>query len=306
MERNPTIENNIAFKASEAKCKKTYIQEARRTWKEKTENLNFEKDGTKLWNLTKSMNNEKPYSTCIFLEKEGKAISGKNAANCFVENYEEISSIEIPTDRKQQVLTELRNQEQDQDPTPDCMDKPFCSEELEEALSSLKDKKSPGPDKITNEMLKHLGPKAKGKLLEIYNNSWQKEQVPQIWREANMMPIHKPGKEKKDPNSYRPISLTSCIGKLMERMINTRLIWYLESNGIISPEQAGFRQHHSTEDQVTYIAQKIEDGFQDKRQTLTIWLDMEKAFDKVWKDGLKLKLKQSGVKGHMFNGSPST
>ena len=93
-----------------------------------------------------------------------------------------------------------------------------------------------------------------------------------------MMPVHKPGKKRNEASSYRPISLTSCIGKTMERMINTRLSWYLESNNIITPEQAGFRQHHSTEDQVTYIAQKIEDGFQDKRHTLTVWLDMEKAF----------------------------
>ena len=149
-------------------------------------------------------------------------------------------------------------------------------------------------------MLKHLGPIAKTKLLEIFNNTWQKEQVPQIWREANMMPVHKAGKKRNDAKSYRPISLTSCIGKVMERIINTRLTWYLERNGIITPEQAGFRQHHSTEDQVTYIAQKIEDGFQDKHHTLTVWLDMEKAFDKVWKDGLRLKLKQCGVSGHMY------
>ena len=115
-----------------------------------------------------------------------------------------------------------------------------------------------------------------------------------------MMPVHKPGKKRNEASSYRPISLTSCIGKTMERMINTRLSWYLESNNIITPEQAGFRQHHSTEDQVTYIAQKIEDGFQDKRHTLTVWLDMEKAFDKVWKDGLRLKLRQCGVSGHMY------
>ena len=56
----------------------------------------------------------------------------------------------------------------------------------------------------------------------------------------------------------------------------------------ITQEQAGFRQHRSTEDQVTYIVQKIEDGFQTKTATLTVWADMEKAYNKVWKDGLCL------------------
>ena len=76
----------------------------------------------------------------------------------------------------------------------------------------------------------------------------------------------------------------------MERLINTRLVWHLEKNNIITSEQAGSQQHRSIEDQVTYIAQKIEDGFQDKQHTLTAWTDMEKAYDKVWKDGLRLIL----------------
>ena len=104
-----------------------------------------------------------------------------------------------------------------------------------------------------------------------------------------MIPIHKKGKDRVKADSYHPISLTSCVGKLLERMINTRLVWHLEKNSIITPEQAGFRQHHSTEDQVTYIAQMIEDGFQNKHHTLTVWIDVGKAYDKVWKDGLRKK-----------------
>ena len=152
----------------------------------------------------------------------------------------------------------------------------------------MKDKKSPGPDKITNEILEHLGTKAKFILRGIFNNSWKTGHVSQSWREADMVPIHKKGKDRANTDSYRPISLTSCVGKLMERLINTRPVWYLEKNYISTPEHAGFRQHRYTEDQVTYIAQKIEDGFQDKQHTLTVWIDMEKACDKVWKMGSDL------------------
>ena len=97
------------------------------------------------------------------------------------------------------------------------------------------------------------------------------------------------------------LSVSSAVwAKLMERLINTRLTWHMEKNNIITPEQAGFRQHRSTEDQVTYIAQKIEDGFQDRKHTPTVWIDMEKAFDRVWKEGLKIKLQKCGVSGCMF------
>ena len=86
----------------------------------------------------------------------------------------------------------------------------------------------------------------------------------------------------------------------MERLINSRLVWHLEKRNILIPEQAGFRHHRSTEDQVAYIAQHIEDGFQDKHHTLAVWVDMEKAFDRVRKDGLRVKLHKSGISGCMY------
>ena len=233
------------------------------------------------------------------IQRDQETVTGKSAANCFIDSFEQVSNIMIPNNRKQQVHDEIKNHQIDQD-QPEYMNCPFNTKEFEEALKTLEDKKSPGPDKITNEMLEHLGTKAKSKLLGIFNNRWKTGHVPQSWREADMVPIHKKGKDRANTDSYRPISLTSCVGKLMERMINTRLVWHLEKNNIITPEQAGFRQHRSTEDQVTYIAQKIKDGFQDKQHTLTVWIDMEKAYDRVWKDGLRLKLQKSGVTERMY------
>ena len=62
---------------------------------------------------------------------------------------------------------------------------------------------------------------------------------------------------------------------------------YIESEQLLAPQQAGFREHHCTEDQTTYLAQEIEDGFQQNKQTsMAIWLDLQKAFDKVWTDGV--------------------
>ena len=88
------------------------------------------------------------------------------------------------------------------------------------ALRQLKAKKSSGPDAITNEMLTHLGNKATCKLLEIFNHSWATDTLPQKWRKATMIPILKKGNDPKQAASYRPISLTSCVGKTMERVVN--------------------------------------------------------------------------------------
>ena len=80
-----------------------------------------------------------------------------------------------------------------------------------------------------------------------------------------MIPIIIKCKAKREASSYRPISLTSCIVKELERIIKTRLKWFLESEKLLASEQTGFREHHCTEDQTTYLAQEIEDGFQHKR-----------------------------------------
>ena len=103
-------------------------------------------------------------------------------------------------------------------------------------------------------MLQHLGKRAKTYLPAIFINSWTTGHIPQAWREADMLPIHKKGKYRAKKNSYRPISFISCVGKFIERLINTGLSWHIEKNNALSAEQGGFRQHRSTEDQVTYVA----------------------------------------------------
>ena len=115
-----------------------------------------------------------------------------------------------------------------------------------------------------------------------------------------MIPVHKKGKDKSKSPSYRPISLTSCVVKTMERIVNARLMWYLETEKKLSEQQAGFRQFRSTEDQVTYVAQEIEDAFQKKNVLLATWIDLQKAFDKVWTDGLIVKVQRCGIEGNMY------
>ena len=122
---------------------------------------------------------------------------------------------------------------------------------LQRDLKKLTPRKSPGPDGITNEMLIHLGSAAACKLLQIFHHSWEQGVLPQIWREAIMVPIIKKRKVPKKANSYRPVSLTSYVVRTMERIVNERLKWYLEMEDLLAPEQAGFRQFRSTVDQAT-------------------------------------------------------
>ena len=83
-------------------------------------------------------------------------------------------------------------------------------------MKKLKSRKSPGPDGITNEMLRNLGTVSKQVLLVLFNKTWREGKLPTAWRTAHIKPILKKGKPANDPKSYRPISLTSCMGKLAE------------------------------------------------------------------------------------------
>ena len=203
MECSPTLNNNIALKASTARHRKAFNKAARTSWKQKTESLNLDKDGQKLWKLTKAMNDEDTKQVPIVIERGQEMVTGRRAANCFIETYEEVSSIQVPDERKREIHKEIKEHQVQPNPL-DYMNIPFNDRELEDALKALKDKKSPGPDKITNEMLKHMGPKAKSKLIGLYNNSWKEGIVPQKWREAvivqerqrtlkdNQLPSHQP------------------------------------------------------------------------------------------------------------------
>ena len=104
--------------------------------------------------------------------------------------------------------------------------------ELQAAPRQPEAKKSPGPDAITNEMLIHLGNKATCKFLEN-NHSWATGTLPQTWRKATLIPTLKKGKYPTQATSYRTISLISCVGKTMERVVNQRLKWYLDSDHIL-------------------------------------------------------------------------
>lgn len=299
-EINPCQENHNNYQHSKAKFQRAKLQARRKSWIEKTESLNLERDTRKLWKLVKQLNDEgTAKNKKIILKKDENSLTGKQAADFLADAFSKDNDTEISTEKQQIIREKLKNYRQE-DTIPEIMKTPLTLRELEYAISKLKMKKSPGPDGVSNEMIKNLGATAKTKLLQIFNNSWSSGRVPQAWREAIMIPILKPGKDSTTTSSYRPISLTSCMCKTMERIINLRLQWYLESENLLVPQQAGFRQCYSTEDQATYLSQEIEDAFQEKKLVLAAWIDLKKAFDKVWKDGLMGKLRNHRIDGNMY------
>lgn len=162
--------------------------------------------------------------------------------------------------------------------------------ELKREIRNLNSKKSPGYDLITGDLLKHLPHRGVVKLSRIFNAAINLTHVPSIWKLAEIVMIQKPGKPSENIASYRPISLLPLIGKLFEKILSRRLKEQIHQKGLLPNHQFGFRERHSTIQQIHRITHEIEIALEKKEVCSAVFLDISKAFDAVWHEGLLHKL----------------
>ena len=163
--------------------------------------------------------------------------------------------------------------------TEDIFESPISDCELQEAIQKLKKRKYPGEGQIHAEFLNHAGKEARTSIRMWFQKNWEAGTVPSLRKKAIVVPVLKTGKDPKSTASYRPISLTSTMGKSMERIINTRLNWLLETNNIITNEQGGFRIHRSTTEHIAEFSQFIKDALDNKRILTAVFIDFNSAYD---------------------------
>ena len=170
------------------------------------------------------------------------------------------------------------------------LNKPITIYEIKQCIKLLPTNKAMGPDNIHNQMLINGGQILYKALEQLFNISLNRGELPTQWKMANICPIPKPGRDSTKPTNYRPISLLSCVGKLMERILSHRISHYLSTNHLITNHQHGFQKSKRATDLLTYFVEDIYKSFDYKSATYATFLDISKAYDSVWRDGLIYKL----------------
>lgn len=241
-----------------------------------------------LWGMTRSLKRAKTINRpihgengLVFTEAEKAEALADALERQFTDNLE-------PTDDDFEEIIETQVDKWLLNTSPENTIDPTDKYEVTNIINKLKRKKAPGKDNITNTMIKNLPPPIIDNLTDIFNKCIELSHFPDSWKEAQIILFLKPGKDPVMTTSYRPISLLSGFAKIFERIILHRMERFLPD--IIPSEQYGFVPKKSTTQQLVRILEFIGAAHHNKQATALLMLDVAKAFDRVYHNGLIYKL----------------
>lgn len=260
-----------------------------RSWNNTIKNLDTR--SKPFWNISKMLRKKHNSLPCLTHSNSVLVLDSEKAdafSQHFLSNHNNSNNIRCVSTEEQvsNVLADFNNSV---NPTPD--NKIHVSVDIiKSILRQLKTNKSCGLDHIKNLYLKNLSNVAISFLSKILSACLKFQYFPKVWRNAKVIPIPKPGKPRGLVTSYRPISLLSNLSKVYEKVLKERLWDFCDTPAVIPNEQFGFRPHHGTTHQIRRVTQYVNHQLTSKLSTAMVLLDVEKAFDTVWHDGLIFKL----------------
>ena len=253
----------------------------------------YKQNTKKLWELINKINKKTvDKSTLIPKIKKDNIIyqSGNDASNILAKHFATIGKIYAEKIDKPQTPTELPQNKNSMYLSP------TCENEISKLIAQLPNKKSHGYDKINNCLLKELCPVITKPLTIAFNKSLEESIFPDSMKDADTVPLFK-SKCKVDCNNYRPISLLITLSKLVEKIIYTRTIAFLDKHDILFSSQYGFRKKHSCSDTIMELISEILKNNENGIHTACVFLDLSKAFDTMDPEILLMKMQNYGIRG---------
>ena len=299
---SPNSNNLNDVKVFRAKARRTIKLSKRKSWRSYVSKINHKTPIKKVWDMIRKISgkNKSPsYTHLNMVGTDSKATSKTDIADTLGETFCHNSSSFKYSESFRKIKTEQEKVKLNfKSQNNEIYNKDFNLDELVEAIQLSHDSAT-GPDEIHYQMLKHLPENSLKTLLNIFNYIWTTGKFPEDWTLATIIPIPKPGKDPAEPNNYRPIALISCLCKTLERMINKRLTWFLESNNHISRFQSGFRSDRSTTDNLVRLETFIRDAFIKKEHVVAVFFYLEKAYDTTWRYGILKDIHKLGLRGRL-------
>ena len=290
-----------AFKSSVNLLNKMIRQqvfvEKKSTFEDKLSSLTF-KDNS-LFRFAKSLK-RKNSSIPPLTDSTGPHYSDEDKANAFARSFQE--SFNAVQNSHSKFDNEVNTSIQLLTATNLSPDDLISDGEVKFVMQALNTRKAYGHDKIPNCALKVLSgsPQFASLCSNLFNSCLRLSYFPKSWKIAKIMPIPKGKPNCRSPDDFRPISLLSCLGKCFEKIILAKLNDFEFDNNIFIKQQCGFRPQHSTIHQVLRITENISFGFNNNKSTGMVMLDLRRAFDSVWHDGLLHKLIQHNYPNHLI------
>ncbi|KAJ0179728.1 hypothetical protein K1T71_004319 [Dendrolimus kikuchii] len=258
-----SIENYLEYQKVSASCKRLLRQKKRKGWHIFCESLSPRSPSSLVWKKIKAFRKSQIDNN----------VTSNNPSSWLQDFLNKLSPIFVPPDPFPPIYHSAAA-------NSDPMNSPFSFEELLCALDHLKDS-SPGADGIPYSLIIKSSESSKSFLLALLNHIFLSSVVPDSWKIQIIIPILKPGKDATDPNSYRPIALSSVISKIMEHLIKNRLEWFVESRGLLSRSQFGFRRGLGTVDSLSLLTTDIRLAFSRNEHVIGVFLDITSAYDNV-------------------------
>lgn len=184
---------------------------------------------------------------------------------------------------------------------PDTGDEPpYTEEEVLNAVNSMSPKKAPGDDNLTADIWQRFAQGHLSFMTQLFNKCLSMGFFPKCWKVARVIAIPKQGRKDKSVGSFRPIGLLPVIGKVMEKLVISRLTYHAQKEGEWSKKQFGFKEQTSTSDAILNIINYIKKAKARKRHVVGVSLDIKSAFNDAWWPALMERLRRTGCPGNIF------